>query len=155
MICWKPFFVGKRFLRKSTSYGTSDRSAKWKILVHWSFFPYFLQKLDLRDQKTKFYPVVCSQPSFPLKNAFFIWSLLWFISWRTYSLVRRVRHNSKTESKSDLLKSKISQNVIFHEKWLKMNLNLHSLNLKMLLFMRNDWEISAFLGKPEPEPEPP
>ena len=45
-------------------------------------------------------------PSFSMKKSVFIWSLIWFISRRTYSLVRRVRHNSKIESKSDLLNTK-------------------------------------------------
>ena len=30
------FCVGKLFRQKSTSYGSSGRSAKWKMLVHWS-----------------------------------------------------------------------------------------------------------------------
>ena len=70
------------------------------------YHSYFLQKLDFYDQKTYFYPVFWSQPQFSMKKHFFIWSHLGFISWRIYSLVQRVRHNSKMESKNDLLNTK-------------------------------------------------
>ena len=48
----KTDLLGKLFLRKSTSYGTSGRSAKWKMLL---FLSYFLQKLDFYDTQMDFY----------------------------------------------------------------------------------------------------
>ena len=56
---------------------------------------YFLQKLHFYDQKTDLYVVFWSQPQFLMRKHFFIWSHLGFISWRIYSLLWRVRHNSK------------------------------------------------------------
>ena len=73
----------------------------------------------LLRSKTDLYLMFWSQPQFFMKTHFFIWSHLGFISCRTYSLLRRVRHNSKIESKSDLLNKKCP-NILF--------------------FMRNDWK---------------
>ena len=60
------------------------------------------------------------QPQFFMKKHFCIWSNLGFISWRIYSLLRRVRHNSKIWPKKRPSKYKMTQHVIFHQKWLKM-----------------------------------
>ena len=84
------------------------------------FLLYFLQQLDLYDKKLTFTRCVWSQPQFFMKRHFFIWSHLGFISWRIYSLLWRVRHYSKVSSKNRPSKSKMTQHVIFHEKWLKM-----------------------------------
>jgi hypothetical protein len=119
-IFWKPMFRPKRFLQKSTSYGSSGRSAWGKILVHWSSnFHTFLENWVFTTKKRPFTSSFWSRPQVFMKKDFFIWSLLWFISCRTYSLLRRVRHNSKIESKSDLLNQKYP---------------------KMSFFMRNDWK---------------
>ena len=101
-IFWKQMFRAKRFLQKSTSYGSSGRSAWGKILVHWfSNFHTFLKNWVFTTKKRPFTSSFWSRPQVSLKKYFFIWSLLWFISCGTYSLLRRVRHNSKIESKSD------------------------------------------------------
>ena len=93
----KSIFIGKLFLQKSPWYGSSGRSAKWKMLVHWSsFFHLFLKNWTFTTTKHTFTSRVWFQPQFFMKKHFFIWSHLGFISWRIlYSLLRRVRHNSK------------------------------------------------------------
>ena len=83
------------------------------------FLSYFLQKLDFYDNKRTFTSCFWSQPQFFMKRHFFIWSHLGFISWRIYSLLRRVRHNSKIGSKNDIL-NQTCPNIYFHEKWLKI-----------------------------------
>ena len=70
------------------------------------FLSCFLQKLDFYDNRRIFTSCFLSQPQLSLKKHFSIGSHLGFISWRIYSLVRRVRHSSKTESKNDLLNKK-------------------------------------------------
>ena len=71
----KPIFIGKLFRQKSTWYGSSGRSAKWKILVHWSSFFHRFQKkrkkLDFHDQNIAFYlKCLISTPVFPGKSPF-------------------------------------------------------------------------------------
>ena len=71
----KSIFIGKLFRQKSTWYGSSGRSAKWKILVHWSsFFHRFKKKrkkLDFHDQNIAFYlKFLISTPVFPGKSPF-------------------------------------------------------------------------------------
>ena len=106
-IFWKQMFRAKRFLQKWTSYGSSGRSAWGKILAHWSsIFHTFFKNWTFTTKKRHFTSSFWSRPQVFLKKYFFIWSLLWFISCRTYSLLRRVRHNSKIESKNDLLNTK-------------------------------------------------
>ena len=103
-LLWKPIFCAKRFLQKSTSYGSSGRSAKWKMLAHWSsIFHTFFKNWTFTTKKRPFTSSVLSQPQLFVKKHFFIWSLLWFISWRIYSLLWWARHNSKIESKNDLI----------------------------------------------------
>ena len=60
----------------------------------------------LRSKNRLLPGVLLSTPVSHKHTHFFIWSLLWFISCRTYSLLRRVWHNSKIESKSGLLNNK-------------------------------------------------
>jgi hypothetical protein len=90
------------------------------LILFLSSFPKKLEQTGLSRPKHSLLPHDFDlDPSFSMKKYVFIWSLIWFISRRTYSLVRRVRHNSKIESKSDLLKTKYP---------------------KMSFFMRNDWK---------------
>ena len=78
-IWWKPFFVGKLVRRKSTSYGSSGRSAKWKMLVHWSsFFHTFCKNLISTITKLTFTRCFDLNPSFSWKSTFSfgaIWDL--------------------------------------------------------------------------------
>ena len=72
---WKTIFIGKLFRHKSTSYGSSGRSAKWKMLVRWSSFFHLKKKkrkkLDFHDQNIAFYLKICiSTPVFPWKSTF-------------------------------------------------------------------------------------
>ena len=100
-------FRPKRFLEKSASYGSSGRSAWGKMLVHWSSnFHRFFKNLVFTTKKRPFTSSFWSRPQVFVKKDFFIWSLLWFISWRIYSLLWRVRHNSKIWPKNDLLNTK-------------------------------------------------
>ena len=68
----KPIFVGKLFRQKSTSYGTSGRSAKWKMLVHRSSFFHrffkFPHKLNFHDQHNHLPLLSISTPVVPERN---------------------------------------------------------------------------------------
>ena len=71
----KQNFIGKLFRQKSTWYGSSGRSAKWKILVHWSSFFHLFEKtkkkLDFHDQHIAFYlNMLISTPVFQWKSTF-------------------------------------------------------------------------------------
>ena len=80
-------FRAKRFLEKSTSYGSSGRSAWGKMLVHWSsIFHTFFKNWVFTTKKQPFTSNVWSRPQVFMEKHFFIWSLLWFISCRTWPL---------------------------------------------------------------------
>ena len=65
------FLVGKLFLQKSTSYGSSGRSAKWKMLVHWSSSFHNFCKNLISTIKNGFLPgVLISTPVFHEKTLF-------------------------------------------------------------------------------------
>ena len=75
----KTVFVGKLFLQKSTSYGTSGRSAKWKMLIRWSsFFHTFCNNLISTIKKPTSTRCFDLNPSLSWKNTFSfgaIWDL--------------------------------------------------------------------------------
>ena len=75
------------------------------------------EKTGLSQPKHSLLPQVFDlDPSFSMEKSVFIWSLISFISGRTYSLLRRVRHDSKIESKSDLLNQKYPKMSFFKRK---------------------------------------
>ena len=93
------------FCHESTSCGSSGRSATWNMLVHWS--SRFVcsttwlsrRKHNLLPQAFDIKPTFCSV-------CLSFWSNFGFISGRTYSVLRWVRHNSKIGSRNDFLNTK-------------------------------------------------
>ena len=126
-IFWKPICVGKRFRRKSTSYGSSSRSAKWKVLVHWSsVFHTFFKNSTFTIQNGLLPGVFYLNPSCSRKNTF-SFGAIWDLFLEEYSLWRRVRHNSKIESKNDLLNNKCTKMLFSWEmtenEWARAQMN--------------------------------
>ena len=74
-------FLGKLDVKKSPSYGTSGRSAKGKMTVHWSsLYQVFLKKLTFTIADHTFTLCFWSRPQFFMKTHFFIWSRLRCVS---------------------------------------------------------------------------
>ena len=63
-------------LKKSTSYGTSGRSAKGKMTVHWSSFYQVFIKNNFYREKSTFLKGFLGQTHILMEKHFFIWSHL-------------------------------------------------------------------------------
>ena len=73
----KPIFIRKLFRQKSTSYGSSGRSAKWKILVHWSsFFHSFCKNTISTIKQMTFTRCFALNPSFSFEGTFSFGAIL-------------------------------------------------------------------------------
>ena len=111
---WNLFFLENSFFnsRPHMAPQADPQSGKWSYIDPLSFILSSTTGL-LRSNNGCIPHVFDFNPSCSWKKHFLIWSHLGFISWRTYSLLLRVRHNSKIGSQNDLLNTKCPRKVIF------------------------------------------